>query len=150
MSNGASIKSLEGKFWDALKIYFKKNSSPLEIGNHYFRNYCGINLGRAGFKLYFVVNTVENCMRCEIYINGKKAKKAFSLLENAKPAIEAIIGPNLTWQRDVPRGQGCRIECHRDGDIREKKNWPGYFDWFKNYGMKFYQAFAERIKSLNL
>ncbi len=138
----------EGEFWDALKDYFNEKGIPLEIGNHHFRNYCRIALGRTGFSLNFTLNTLKSRLCCEIYINGKNAKKAFSLLEKDKRDVEAIIGPNLIWQRDVPQGQGSRIALYREGNIWEKKIWPDYFEWFKEYGLKFRQAFVGRIKAI--
>ena len=141
----AETRLLQGEFWEALKEYFEENGTFLKLSKPPFRNFYGISIGRTRFYLNFVLNSNSKKMCSEIYTNGDNAKKAFSLLEKAKPAIEKIIGPNLTWQKDVPRGQGCRIEHDRDGDIREKKNWPGYFDWFKEYGLAFRKAFISRI-----
>ncbi len=151
MTNGVSIRPLEGDFWDALTDYFTDNGIKLLIGNHYCKNDYRIAVGRTGFLLCFVINTVKKWLHCEIYINGEKAKKAFDLLENDKKDIENIIELKLCWQEDLPRGDGYRIFCHRDGDIiREKDNWEEYFKWFEEYGLAFREAFVERIKLLKL
>jgi transcription antitermination factor NusA-like protein len=48
-------------------------------------------------------------MCCEIYINGKNTKIAFSLLETEKEDIEAVIGTSLSRQREVTRGSVSRV-----------------------------------------
>ena len=145
----SETKLLQKEFWDALKDYMEDNGTFLKLSKPRFRNYFGIALGRAGFGLNFTLNTHTDKLCCEIYTNGKNAKIAFSLLEKEKKDIEAIIGTSLSWQREVPRGQGCRIAHYRDGDIRERDNWAEYFRWLKEYAEKFHKAFSKRIQNLS-
>ncbi len=145
----SETRLLQGEFWEALKDYFEEQNTFLKLSKPPFRNYYGISLGRAGFSLNFTLNSNSKKMCCEIYTNGKNAKKAFSLLEKEKEDIEAVIGTSLSWQREVPQGQGCRIAIYRDGDIRERDNWTEYFKWFKEYAEKFHRAFSERIQNLS-
>ena len=146
----SETRLLQGEFWEALKEYFEENGTFLKLSKPPFVNYYGISLGRSRFYLNFVLNSHSKKMCCEIYTNGENAKKAFSLLKEEKEDIETQIQTSLSWQRDVPRGIGCRIALYRDGDIRERDNWIEYFRWFKEYAEKFHQAFAERIKILEL
>ncbi len=152
MSNGTpSARSLEGQFWDGLKQHFKTYGINLMTHNHNNRNYYNIALGRTGFSLNFVINTLKNWLRCEIFINRKNPKKAYDLLEKDKDNIKKEMRTNLDWQGKAQHFPGHRIAYYYNNtDIWEKKNWPDYFKWFEKYGLKFHQAFAGRIKLLKL
>ncbi len=109
-----------------------------------------IELESTGFSLNLTLNTNSKKMCCEIYVNGRNAKMAFSLLEKEKENIENSMQTGLSWQNDLPRGSACRIAMYRDGDIKERDNWTEYFRWFKEYAESFHKAFSDRIQSLSL
>ena len=113
--------------------------------NHNNRNYYNIALGKPGFRLNFAVNTVENWLRCEIYIYTKNPQSDFSRLKNAQSQIEKGIETSLTWEGKVPNGEGYRIALYNHNqDIRQSNNNPK-FKWFEDYGPKFFQTFKPII-----
>ena len=117
-------------------------------------------VGRPQFILYFAVYTKDDCfdkdnrLEVELFIQGDKAKVAFSQLKQHEKEIEEEIGEALTWkgepERKLPRRPAYRIFLSTDGDIKVKTSWNEYFEWFEKYASLFYKVFSNRVKSLNL
>ena len=77
----------------------------------------------------------------------EEAKKAFKLLEQQKPEIEAQLGP-LDWQ-ELPDKQDSRIVVYKsDVDITNPATHLAAFEWLKSKAEAFHRAFSNRIKAL--
>ena len=105
-------------------------------------------VGHSKFHISLTTNTQAKRIGCEIYIRGENAKKAFSMLQQDKAIIEAELG-ELDWQ-ELPEGQDCRIKQHRDGDSKNRSEWPELHQWLKDRSEAFYTVFSPRIKKLVL
>lgn len=144
----SNTKKAHLEFWSAFKEHMTDAESQLKMRTPRPQHWYTIAVGRSKFHISLTTNTQAHRIGCEIYIRGKNAKKAYSQLEAQKTDIEAELGP-LEWQ-ELPEGQDCRIIQYRDGDSKNKKQWPELFGWLKEKSEAFFLAFGPRIKALEL
>lgn len=140
---------LRQEFWSGLREYMIDNKTSVKPRKPHVEHWYDFAIGRSGFHLSLTINTQRNTLGCELYLEGEKAKEAFQLLLKDKEAIEREIGSELDW-RELPMRRDCRILLITEGDIRQKKNWNQYFEWFHNQTELFFQAFSERVRQLSL
>lgn len=144
----SETKQLHLKFWNAFKEYMDDAGTDLRMRNPWPRNWYPITIGRSKFQITLTNNTQTNRLGCEIYIRGKQAKKAFSLLYTDKAEIENQIG-QLDWQ-ELPEGQDCRIVNYKKFDVKEESSWSEIFAWMKERSESLYKVFSPKVKKLNL
>ena len=129
------------EFWNALKEYMTDTGTDLRLRTPRPQHWYTIAVGRSKFHISLTTNTQAQRIGCEIYIRGKNAKRAFSLLNQQKEEIEKHLG-KLDWQ-ELPEGQDCRIIQYRDGDSKNKSSWPELHKWLKDRAELFYTAFSD-------
>lgn len=140
---------LRQEFWSGLKEYMLNNKTSVKPRKPHVEHWYDFAIGRSGFHLSLTINTQRNTLGCELYLEGERAKEAFHLLLKDKEAIEQEIGSELDW-RELPMRRDCRILVITEGDIRQKKHWNDYFEWFHNQTELFYKAFSNKVKELKL
>jgi Domain of unknown function (DUF4268) len=74
--------------------------------------------------------TMQSQLRVEIYLGGKLAKAAYSILLDHKLAIETSFGQSLEWE-ELPSGQDSRIAFYMDGKQNRinRDEWERQHDW---------------------
>jgi hypothetical protein len=141
-------KAAHLEFWNAFKEYMTNAGSDLRLRTPRPQHWYSIAVGRSKFHLSLTTNTQAKRVGCELYIRGALAKSAFSQLHKDKEPIEATLG-KLEWQ-ELPDGQDCRIIQYRDGDSKNRSQWPQLHEWLKDRAEKFSAVFGPRVKALNL
>ncbi len=144
----SETKKIHLEFWNSFKEFMTDSGTDLRLKTPRAQHWYSIAVGRSKFQIGLTTNTQSKRIGCEIYIRGKNAKKAFSLLQAQKDVIESDLG-KLEWQ-ELPEGQDCRIIQYRDGDSKNKHTWPELHQWFKDRAEAFYNGFSPAIKKLNL
>jgi len=88
------------------------------------------------------MNTRENRIGCEIYINDNKP--LFSFLKDQQPAIELQLGAKLEW---IEAKKACRIVQRRDeSDIDDEARINALFDWLIERAILFEKVFGPLVK----
>ena len=141
-------KQMHLKFWNAFKEYMTDEGSELRLRTPRPQHWYMMAIGRSKFHISLTNNTQAKRVGCEIYIRGKAAKEAFSLLQHQKEEIEAQLG-KLEWQ-ELPEGQDCRIIQYHDGNSKNESEWGTLHEWLKDRAESFYKEFSPRIKKLVL
>ena len=137
------------EFWESFVEYMINSQSNIKkLQTPHPRQWYVITIGRSKFRIALTTNTQKKSITCEIYISGKNAKIAFSMLRKDHEAIENILG-QLDWQ-ELPEGQECRIIKRRDGDTKNREEWSQLHLWLKENAEAFHNVFSPRIKDLVL
>lgn len=137
------------EFWTGFKDYCKEKGSSLNLRKPRPQHWYSIAIGRGKFSLNLTASMTKKRLGCEIYLRGVNAKRAFRLLKQYKPAIEAATGP-LEWQ-ELPEGQDSRVILYNSTiDITDKSTWISAYHWLRTEAELFSAAFAPRIKALPL
>ena len=135
-------------FWNGFKAYMEESNTKLRMRQPRAQHWYTLAVGRSKFSIFLTTNNQTKQVACEIYINGEKAKAAFSQLIDKKAQIEAALG-ELEWY-ELPDGKDCRIKLSRNGDSKDQAQWPNLHAWLKEQSEAFYEVFSPIIKSLNL
>ncbi|MCD2449848.1 DUF4268 domain-containing protein [Methylicorpusculum oleiharenae] len=141
-------KQLQHKFWIGWMEYLETKKSPIRPQKPRAQHWLSISLGRAGFSIGATVNSREDRLGVEVYINHQEAKKYFGQLKAQSPSIEAKLGFILDW-RELPDKNACRILIFRnDAPLTDETAWPSYFDWLTVTALKLDQVFRPLVKAL--
>ncbi|MBM5783140.1 MAG: DUF4268 domain-containing protein, partial [Pelagibacterales bacterium] len=106
------------------------------------------SIGRSGFHVNALLNTVTNRIGVELVIADKDGEKAFyHLLADDKEVIEREMGSALEW-RENPEKNRSSILLFFNANPAEEQKWNLQHDWLKATLEKFDAVFRQRIRNL--
>ncbi len=141
-------KLLQHKFWIGWVAHLEKNKSHLKPQKPGPKHWLTISLGRAGLNIGATINSRENRLGLEVYINHRNAKEYFAQLKSQSQSIESKLGFELDW-RELPDKDACRILIYKnDVLLSDEVAWPSYFDWLTDTVFKLDRVFRPLVKSL--
>jgi hypothetical protein len=142
------IKRIQLEYWIAFKQRVDSSSKTLRTQKPAPHNWMNFAIGRSGFNMNAVVNTVHNRIAVNLVISGSEAKTFFKLLRDQKEDIEGELGLSLQW-RELPEKGQSRIKATRDNaDPTNKNEWPEQHEWLLTTLEAFRKVFSPRIKSM--
>ena len=145
------LEVLRKRYWQGLEKHMENAGSKLtgQTPSHW-QSQC-FNIGRNGAAIFVKLYVGKNKIRFEIDLNERKTAKAFfHLLQKDKKAIEKEIGFELDWQ-ELPRQVHSSIGLNIEGqNIKDEKKWAKQHEVIRLGVESFHNAFAERIRNINL
>lgn len=145
----SETKKIHLEFWTEFNRHMRERETPLGLRTPRPQHWYSLAVGRSKFSISLTSNTQLRRVGCELYIRGERAKEAFAKLQEDKEAIEQDLGARLEWY-ERPDGQDCRIVQFREGDPKDKAQWPDLHTWLGERAEAFHQAFTERVKAMPL
>jgi hypothetical protein len=142
-------KKLQEGYWTEFRDIIQERETPLRARKPKPQHWYNNPIGRAGYKLQFTVNTVENNLYCQLII--KDDAEAFQELETQREQIESEFGEDLTWsppEEAKENSNRSKITARRSGVLSKSENWPEYHDWMITRGERFHDIFYDRIQDL--
>lgn len=139
-------KSNQLEFWVTLQEYIREKQSTVKIQKPQPQHWNDFSLGTSYAHCSYTVNTQDNTIGCELYINDNK--DLFRFLFDQKDEIENKIGEKLDWQ-ELENKKASRIKISHEGFLDNKDEYVRYFDWMLDEGQKFKKIFGEYIKKYN-
>ena len=141
-------KAAQLKFWTLFAQYLQANGSMLRSQKPFPQHWTHFGIGRSGFLSSAILNTSDNILGAEIYINHEDAKTYFSALVVQREAIERELGFQLDW-RELPDRKGSRILVERSISAPlDETYWPEYFVWLKEKLEAIQKVFRPRIREI--
>ena len=129
------------EFWTKLKTYAQEKKLPIKFQSPRYQHWFNVSIGNSGTHIALTVNTREQILACEIYIN--RDKELFNFLQQHKAEIESELGVMEWKEADV----ACRIIQKTLGfDIDNEAKLSEYFDWATSEIIKFNKVFGKLIK----
>lgn len=145
----SDTKRTQFEFWTKFKDYLLEHSDAITPQKPLPQHWATYRIGRSGFHMAATLNTREELIGVELYINHNNAEGFFKLLEQDKDAIEKEIGSKLLWA-ELPGRKGCRISIQKqNSDPLDQARWPEYMGWMKDYLEKLNSSFRPRIRALD-
>ena len=142
------IKQLQNKFWIERVEYLETNKSSIKPQQPRARHWLNISLGRAGFSMGATVNSREDRLGLEIYINHQESKNYFAQPKEQSEFIESNLGFSMDW-RELPDKNACRILIYKnDSPLIDEAAWNSYFEWLTVTALKLDQVFRPLVKAL--
>ncbi|RJF82063.1 DUF4268 domain-containing protein [Azospirillum cavernae] len=142
-------KALQLDYWTRFRDHLLLNHSPIRPQKPYPQLWMYFGIGRSGFKLMAVLNSVDDWIGVNLVIDAVDATAFFHLLHERKEEIEAAVGTALDW-RDLPDKKSCRILLRRPGaNPLDQTAWPDYMAWMRDKLERFAEIFGPRLRALN-
>ncbi len=142
------IKQLQQDYWRAFRQVLVDRKSDLKPQKAHPQHWLTVSIGRASFNMSATVNTTQERIAVEVYMQGADAKKHFKRLETDKAAIEQEMGCALDW-KELPEREASRIVLVRpNSSIKYPANWPEQHMWLADNLERLDSVFRTRIKAL--
>ncbi len=148
LENISPTKLLQRDYWIAFREVLAARSSNLKVHKANPQHWLTVSIGRANFNMSATVNTNQNRIAVEVYMNGPLAKQHFHRLKEQQVEIETEIGIGLDW-RELPEKDTSRILIVRNNSsIKESECWAQQHQWLADTLEKFNKVFRPRISQL--
>ena len=141
------IKQLQLEFWKGLREYAKEKETKVRPQKPRPQGWTNFSIGRSDCHGAFVVDSVKNELRCEIYI--PKGDNTFKEFEDRKEEIENSlkenygVNENIEWQK-LEGKTASRICIRRKLDIKNRDNWEEGYSWLMKRGEAFKEVFGNK------
>lgn len=142
-------KQRQLKFWSGWQAWLQAKNSTLRPQKPSPQHWTNLALGRSGMHLAATVNSRENRVGMEVYIDHANSKAMFKQLQAHQAKIDGAIGAELEWM-ELPDGHACRIlQVRSDSPLEDESQWPAYFAWLEQAALRMSEVFRPLIKELN-
>jgi len=112
------------------------------------QHWMNIALGRSNFYLALCVNSRENKITIQLWINNEDPKAAFDkLYDKYEQESYDFVSLDIEWMRMDDRKQSS-IQLSTQFDFMEFNSRKEQFAWFRQYTEKFIEYFRPKIKAL--
>lgn len=147
-SSTTPTKQRQLTFWTEWRAWLQNKNSALKTQKPLPQHWTNIALGRAGIHLAASVNSRENRLAVEVYIDHANSKSMFKQLQAQQAAIEKQLDMTLQWN-ELPDGHACRITHVRpDSPLEDESQWPTYFAWLEDVALRMSAVFRPLVKTL--
>ena len=135
------------EMWEQIGETILESKPPFRLQKPSYSHYSTISIGRSGFMLNMLLTPKNGSIGIELYCQVPWKSEAFSNLSEHKVAIEQEIGCSLTWQNHA-ENKSFRILLESQIDPKNSENLQKVKEWFRDYTLKMYTAFKDRIANL--
>ena len=144
----SETKGLQYRYWQNFISYLENSSSKLRPQASAPQHWLIFSIGRSGFHVNALLNTVTKRIGVELVIADNNEEKSFyHLLVNDKEVIEREMGSVLEW-RENPKKNRSSILLFFNANPAEEQKWNSQHDWLKTTLEKFDTVFRQRIRNL--
>jgi hypothetical protein len=130
-------------FWNKLKEYIHSQSPNMKLRTPGAHHWYDISIGSSDCHIALTMNTRENLLGCEIYIN--RNKELFHHLIEQKESIEKAIGESVEWV-DAAKASRIKISTEVD-DLFSESEITNNFTWLLSKIVLFQKVFSTHIKT---
>ena len=144
----SETKGLQYRYWQNFISYLENSSSKLRPQSSAPQHWLIFSIGRSGFHVNALLNTVTKRIGVELVIADNNEEKSFyHLLVKDKEVIEREMGSVLEW-RENPKKNRSSILLFFNANPAEEQKWNSQHDWLKTTLEKFDTVFRQRIRNL--
>ncbi len=138
----SNTKLQQLEFWESFKSYVRTKNTSIRLQTTRPQHWYDVSMGSSEAHVALTVNTREDLVGCEVYIN--KNKDLYSFLLSKKDEIEKELGEPAIW---VDAAKASRIKVSRkvNGVFNEKES-ELYFAWLYEKTVLFQTTFAKYFK----
>lgn len=145
----SKTKVLQEQFWTKFQDSIESKNTRLRARQPSPQNWYNNPIGKSGFVIQFVLNSVTNRLYTRLLIRDNE--EAFSILSEDKSSIENELGEKLEWiDPEDTRGTKARskIQISRDVYLDKTDEWEEYIKWMLEKGDKFHNIFYDKVQNL--
>jgi len=129
-------------FWTKFKGSVKAKDTHIRLRTPRPQHWYDISMGSSEAHVALTVNSRENLLGCEIYIN--KNKELFDFLQERKEEIEKEIGEQAEW---VNAAVASRIKIKKEvSDVFSESEAENYFAWLYEKTILLQKVFGKHFR----
>jgi len=129
-------------FWTKFKNFVQKNDKKIRLQTPRPQHWYDVSAGSSEAHIGLTINTRENILGCEIYIN--RNKDLFNYLRERKDEIEKEIGEKAEW---VDAAIASRIKISKEvSAVFDQNESEDYYKWLYERTVLFQKVFGKYIK----
>jgi len=138
----SDTKTRQLEFWQQFKEYASTNKAELKLRTPRPRHWYHVSIGTSGSFISLSVDSLEDEVRCELYIPDSKSLYK-TLLEN-KTKIEKELGipDHIEWQ-ELPDKKASRIRVNHGFTFSDSSTWEEAFKWLVDVAATFRKVFSK-------
>ena len=130
------------EFWNKFKSYVQENDTRIRLQTPRPQHWYDVSMGSSEAHISLTINSRENLIGCEIYIN--KDKELFEFLKERKDEIEKAIGEPIEW---IDAAVASRIKIKKEvTDLFNQREAEKYFTWLYEKTVLFQKVFGRYLK----
>lgn len=134
------------EFWNKFKEYVQENDTIIRLRTPRPQNWYDVSMGSSEAHIALTVNSRENLIGCEVYIN--KNKELYNFLKNLKDDIEKEIGEPIEW---IDAAVASRIKIRKEtSNLFDQAEAEKSFDWLYEKTILFQKVFSHYFKEFKI
>jgi hypothetical protein len=138
----SNTKLQQLEFWESFKSYVRTKNTSIRLQTTRPQHWYDVSMGSSEAHVALTVNTREDLVGCEVYIN--KNKDLYSFLVSNKDEIEKELGEPAIW---VDAAKASRIKVSRKvNGVFNEKELESYFAWLYEKTVLFQTVFSKYFK----
>jgi hypothetical protein len=143
-SNLGPLQKLRLEWWAALNSQIEKHGVNLTKFKPAPESWQGGSIGKGGFWLNTVTNSVEQIIRVEIYLSDEQSGDWFNGLSEKRLEIEEALGYELNW--DPLEGKKASRICISDNaNLMNREDWENQHNWVIQRRLDFEKVFKPLV-----
>lgn len=141
-------KQRQLKFWTGWQTWLQEKGSAIKPQKPGPQHWSNITLGRSGIHLAATVNSRENRLGMEVYIDHQNSKAMFNQLKAHQAEIDQSVGGGLDWL-ELPDAHACRIlKIRASSPLEDEAQWTVYYDWLEQTAKQLSAVLRPLVKGL--
>lgn len=130
------------EYWNKFKEYTLKKDSNIRLQTPRPQHWYDVTIGSSSAHLCLTINSRENLLGCELYINTEK--DLFYYLQERRSEIEKNIGQEVEW---IEASVARRIKIKEEvKELFDPDTWDGQFEWLFTKMTLFRRLFPKYIR----
>lgn len=129
-------------FWTKFKGFARAKDMRMRLQSPRPRHWYNVSMGSSDAHIGLTVNSKENLIGCEVWIN--RNKQLFSFLSERKDDIEKEIGEQVEWV-DSPVSSSIKIRKEVP-DLFDQSKAGDYFSWLYEKTILFQKVFGKHFR----
>jgi hypothetical protein len=130
------------EFWDNLKDYIRTKDTSIRLQTPRPQHWYDVSMGSSEAHIALTVNTREDLIGCEVYINLNK--DLYNYLLTRKDEIEKEMGETAIWI-DAAKASRIKISKKVNGIFNSNES-NNYFAWLYDKTVLFQKIFVKHFK----
>lgn len=132
-------------FWAKFKAHVLGKDPRARLQSPRPQHWYNVSMGSSDAHIGLTINSRENCLGCEIYIN--RNKELFNFLRNKKDEIEKEFGQKAEW---IDAEVASRIVIKKNvSNVFDATEMQTYFDWLYEKTGMFQKVFGKLCKEFS-
>lgn len=134
------------EFWNKFKEYVQENDTIIRLRTPRPQHWYDVSMGSSEAHIALTVNSRENLIGCEVYIN--KNKELYNFLKNLKDDIEKEIGEPIEW---IDAAVASRIKIRKEtSNLFDQAEAEKSFAWLYEKTILFQKVFSHYFKEFKI